>query len=66
MQIIVNGETHTVSAGITLKAFVATLPGDPRGIAIEKNLTIVPKSAHEETVLKDGDRLEVVHFVGGG
>lgn len=66
MQIILNGETRDVAPGISLKAFVETLGSDPRGIAIERNLEIVPKSAHAVTLLEDGDRLEVVQFVGGG
>jgi len=49
-----------------LKALVETLSGDPRGIAIERNLEIVPKSEHGTVMLEDGDRLEVVQFVGGG
>lgn len=66
MQIILNGEARNLVAGTTLKTLVETLGGDPRGIAIERNLEIVPKSAHAATVLEDGDRLEVVQFVGGG
>jgi len=66
MQIILNGEPKDVTQGITLKALVETLSGDPRGIAIERNLEIVPKSEHATVVLQDGDRLEVVQFVGGG
>lgn len=66
MQIILNGEAQEVAAGTSLAAFVLTLGGDPRGIAIERNLEIVPKSAHAETLLENGDRLEVVQFVGGG
>jgi len=66
MQIILNGEVQEISAGMSLADFVKTLRGDPRGIAIERNLEIVPKSAHAETMLEDGDRLEVVQFVGGG
>jgi len=66
MQIILNGETIDVAPGINLAAFVKTLGGDPRGIAIERNLEIVPKSDHAATLLEDGDRLEVVQFVGGG
>ncbi|MEM1036052.1 MAG: sulfur carrier protein ThiS [Pseudomonadota bacterium] len=66
MQIVLNGETREVEAGMTLSVLVVTLGGDPRGIAIERNLEIVPKSQHASTVLEDGDRLEVVQFVGGG
>ena len=66
MQIFLNGESQEVAAGTSVEALVLTLAGDPRGIAIERNLEIVPKAEHASTVLKDGDRLEVVQFVGGG
>lgn len=61
----INGETRDI-AGKTL-AFVVTECGyDPARIAAELNGEIVPKSRYESTVLKDGDSLEVVSFVGGG
>ena len=66
MQIILNGEPKNITSGMTLKALVETLGGDPRGIAIERNLEIVPKSEHGTVMLEEGDRLEVVQFVGGG
>ncbi|MEM1087362.1 MAG: sulfur carrier protein ThiS [Pseudomonadota bacterium] len=66
MQIVLNGEVREVEAGMTLSTLVETLGSDPRGIAIERNLEIVPKSEHGSTILQDGDRLEVVQFVGGG
>ena len=39
---------------------------DPRRVAVEHNLTIVPKDRYATTLLREGDRLEIVHFVGGG
>jgi len=66
MQILLNGEPHDVEPGTTLAELVATLSRDPRGVAIERNLEIVPKSRHGETILEPGDRLEIVQFVGGG
>ena len=64
--IVLNGANEQVEAGTTLAAFVETLGGDPRGIAIERNREIVPKSLHGQVILEDGDVLEVVQFVGGG
>jgi thiamine biosynthesis protein ThiS len=61
-----NGEPRTCEQGTNLTALVATLAQDPRGIAIERNREIVPKSAWDACVLAEGDRLEVVVFVGGG
>ena len=66
MKIVLNGEEMAIEEGLTLKALVERLAEDPRGIAIERNLEIVPKTEHGATVLQDGDRLEVVQFVGGG
>jgi sulfur carrier protein len=66
MQIILNGETREVADGMSVEALVLTLADDPRGVAIERNLEIVPKAEHGSTILQDGDRLEVVQFVGGG
>jgi sulfur carrier protein len=66
MQIVLNGETREVADGMSVEALVLTLADDPRGVAIERNLEIVPKAEHGSTILQDGDRLEVVQFVGGG
>ena len=66
MQIFLNGESQHVAEGTTVAALVLTMTDDPRGIAIERNFEIVPKAEHGETLLQDGDRLEVVQFVGGG
>jgi len=70
MKITVNGETLEIEAGTTVAMLVLRLSGemgrDPRGIAVERNLEIVPKSEHALTVLAEGDRIELVQFVGGG
>lgn len=66
MQIILNGERREVADGLTVAELVLQLGGDPRGIAIERNLEIVPKAEHTTTVLQPNDSLEVVQFVGGG
>ncbi len=66
MRIFLNGEALDVAEQMSVEALVLTLGGDPRGIAIERNLEIVPKAEHAKTILADGDRLEVVQFVGGG
>ena len=66
MRIFLNGESQDIEDGTTVAALVLSMNGDPRGIAIERNLEIVPKAEHGETLLQEGDRLEVVQFVGGG
>ena len=49
-----------------LSDLVATLGLDPRKVAVERNLEIVPRSLYAATPLADGDRIEIVHFIGGG
>lgn len=66
MQLIVNGDIHQISGPVTLAQLVEQFGLEPRKVAIERNLEIVPRSAYGETLLGEGDRLEIVHFVGGG
>lgn len=54
------------AAGQTLTQYLATTNYDSKRIAVERNNNIVPKSQYAETVLCDGDAVEVVSFVGGG
>ena len=65
MHIQVNGETRTVAA-TTILGLVEELGLDARKVAVERNLEIVPRSAYGQTALADGDRIEIVHFIGGG
>ena len=53
-------------AGKTVLEYLATTNYDPKRIAVERNGEIVPKAQYSEVVLRDGDTLEVVSFVGGG
>lgn len=64
--VTVNGEPRTAPAGLTLSGFLAHLGLDPRKVAVERNLAIAPRSAYDHITLEPGDRLEIVHFVGGG
>ena len=65
MQIIVNGETETVEA-MTVLRYLEIVAIDPRRVAVELNLDILPKEDYGQTLLGEGDRLEIVQFVGGG
>lgn len=65
MKLTVNGEAREVEAA-TVEALVAELGLDGRKVAVERNLEIVPKSTYAAQALTDGDRIEVVQFVGGG
>jgi sulfur carrier protein len=65
MQIIINGEDHSVPPQSMLQ-LLHSLEIDPRRVAVELNREILPKADYETTPLADGDRIEIVHFVGGG
>ena len=65
MRIQVNGEPREVDA-FTILDLVQALSLDPRKVAVERNLEIVPKSTFPSTLITEGDRLEIVHFIGGG
>lgn len=66
ISLLVNGETRELAVGATLSALLIELGLEPKKMAIERNLEIVPKSLYAETELADGDRIEIVQFVGGG
>ena len=66
LSVTVNGEPRRVSVGATIAAMLRDLGIDPARVAVERNLAIVPKSTLEEMPVEDGDRFEIVHFVGGG
>jgi thiamine biosynthesis protein ThiS len=66
MRIHLNGQDHDLPGPMTLAGLVERLGLDARKIAIERNLEIVPRSTYAATILVEGDRLEVVSFVGGG
>ncbi len=61
----INGEEKNV-AGMTVEQYLATTNYDPKRIAVERNGDIVPKAQYGNTMLCDGDNVEVVSFVGGG
>ncbi|MBB3871622.1 sulfur carrier protein ThiS [Brevundimonas mediterranea] len=65
MRIQVNGDQREVYAA-TILDLVEELSLDPRKVAVERNLEIVPRSLHAVTALAEGDRIELVQFVGGG
>lgn len=65
MNITVNGEAKSI-ASMSVHDFLHSIDIDPRRVAVELNMDILPKAEYQGTVLKDGDTLEIVHFVGGG
>jgi sulfur carrier protein len=66
MQIEVNGLPREVDDGTTVAALLGELEVAQPHVAVELNLEVVPRAQHADTVLHDGDRLEVVTLVGGG
>ena len=66
MKVIINGDDHQLDGPITLSGLVERLGMKADRVAVELNLEIVPRGRWHETQLADGDRLEIVHFVGGG
>lgn len=64
--ITINGEGHQFQKGLKLIEMLAKLGLNKDKVAIEKNLEIVPRSTLDNVVLEEGDRLEIVHFIGGG
>ena len=66
MQIHLNGEPRVVEPAMTLAALLERAGLAGRRVAVEVNGTIVPRSRHPEHALTDGDRIEVVHALGGG
>jgi thiamine biosynthesis protein ThiS len=66
MQLIINGEEKPFSAALTLAALVAQLGLAPGRVAVELNSQIVAREQWPAIVLHENDRLEIVHFVGGG
>jgi thiamine biosynthesis protein ThiS len=66
MTLQINGEPREFPDALTLAGLVQHLGMKADRVAIEWNLEIVPRANWEQTQLKDGDKLEIVHFVGGG
>jgi sulfur carrier protein len=65
MQITINGENRTITS-MTVLDYLRSLDIDPVRVAVELNLDILPKAEYAATTLADGDRIEIVQFVGGG
>jgi thiamine biosynthesis protein ThiS len=66
MKLWVNGEERTIGEVTDVAGLVAALGLDGRKVAVERNLEIVPRSTYAQTPVGEGDRIEIVHFIGGG
>jgi thiazole synthase len=66
VEITLNGETRRLDAPTSVRGLLEGLGLDPAKIAVERNLEIVPRGAYSDVAVANGDRLEIVHFIGGG
>lgn len=65
-KIVINGEEQAISSGKNLDELLDILELEKRSIAIELNQNLIPKSDWENHIIKSGDKIEIVQFVGGG
>ena len=63
---MLNGETRTVAPGTTVQALLDQAGHGERKVAVEVNLSVVPRSQHASHALADGDRVEIIRAIGGG
>jgi thiamine biosynthesis protein ThiS len=66
MTIKLNGDPHEIPQPLSVSALLETLAIDARRVAVEHNLAVVKKAAYDTSIVKDGDEVEIVNFVGGG
>ena len=66
VQIVLNGQSRLLEPGTTLAGLVASLELGGRRMAVEINEEVIPRSEYAVLALRDGDRVEIVHAVGGG
>jgi thiamine biosynthesis protein ThiS len=66
MTIILNGDPHELAGPLSVAELLTTLAIDPRRVAVECNLEVVKRAAYDATLVRDGDAVEIVNFVGGG
>lgn len=66
LSITLNGEPRSVRPGSSIADLAADIGLDPKKVAVERNLEIVPRSTLADAIIAEGDQIEIVHFVGGG
>jgi thiamine biosynthesis protein ThiS len=66
MQVVINGESATIRSGSSVAELLGHLQIGRERVAVEVGLQIVPKAKYDSYTLAEGDRIEIVHFVGGG
>jgi thiamine biosynthesis protein ThiS len=66
LQIRLNGDPVEVAGPLTVIELLSRFEIDPRRVAVEHNLNVLKRAAYADTIVRDGDRVEIVNFVGGG
>jgi thiazole synthase len=66
LNVTINGEARQISAGLNVRDLLASIGQDPAKVAVERNLEIVPRSQYASVMVGEGDRIEIVQFIGGG
>ena len=66
MHITLNGEARDIAPGTTVAALLALAGYAGRKVAVEVNLAVVPRGQHDQHALAEGDRIEIIHAIGGG
>ncbi|MFH0889328.1 MAG: sulfur carrier protein ThiS [Planctomycetota bacterium] len=66
MRIFINGALKEIAGGLTVKKLLDTLKLNSEAIAVELNLEVVSKKEYDAKYLKEGDKIEIISFVGGG
>ena len=66
LKITLNGDAHEISGPVSVTALLASLTIDARRVAVEHNLVILKRAVFDATIVRDGDNVEIVNFVGGG
>ena len=66
MQIKLNGDTHEVAGPLTISDLLARLDIDARRVAVEHNMVVLKRDTYGSTMVREGDEIEIVNFVGGG
>jgi thiamine biosynthesis protein ThiS len=66
LTIRLNGEPFEIAGPVTISALLARLNIDPRIVAVEHNIVVVKRQRYDDTVVREGDEIEIVRFVGGG
>jgi sulfur carrier protein len=66
LQITLNGDAYEVAGPLTVTELLARLSIDGRRVAVEHNLAVLKRDTFEATLVREGDTVEIVNFVGGG